>query len=52
MFRVTEDPSSGRLVQYLAKITRMFLLCPLTPYMGSASAFLYSELHTGQNMLP
>jgi len=23
MFRITEDPSSGSLVQYLAKITRM-----------------------------
>jgi len=26
MFRITEDPSSGRLVQCLAKITRMCLL--------------------------
>ena len=23
MFRITEDPSSGSLVQYLAKITKM-----------------------------
>ena len=30
MFRITEDPSSGSLVQYLAKITRMVLSCPLT----------------------
>ena len=30
MFRITEDPSSGSFVQYLAKITRMVLLCPLT----------------------
>jgi len=30
MFRITEDPSSGSLVQYLAKITKMFLSCPLT----------------------
>jgi len=30
MFRITEDPSSGSLVQYLAKITRMILSCPLT----------------------
>jgi len=29
MFRITEDPSSGSLVQYLAKITRMVLSCPL-----------------------
>jgi len=31
MFRITEDPSlSGSLVQYLAKIRRMVLSCPLT----------------------
>jgi len=30
MFRITKDPSSGSLVQYLAKITRMVLSCPLT----------------------
>jgi len=30
MFRITEDPSSGSLVQNLAKITLMFLSCPLT----------------------
>ena len=30
MFRITEDPSSGNLVQYLAKITRMVLSCPVT----------------------
>jgi hypothetical protein len=30
MFRITEDPSSGSLVHYLAKITRMILPCPLT----------------------
>ena len=30
MFRITKDPSSGRLIQYLAKITRMVLSCPLT----------------------
>ena len=30
MFRITEDPSSGSLVQYFAKITRMVLSCPLT----------------------
>jgi len=26
MFRITEDPSSGSLVQYLAKITRTILV--------------------------
>jgi len=30
MFWITKDPSSGSLVQYLAKITRMVLSCPLT----------------------
>jgi len=30
MFPITEDPSSGSLVQYLTKITRMVLSCPLT----------------------
>ena len=30
MFRITEDPSSGSLVQCFAKITRMVLSCPLT----------------------
>jgi len=30
MFRITEDPSSGSLVQYSAKITRMVLSRPLT----------------------
>ena len=28
MFRITEDPSSGSLVQFLAKITKMVLSCP------------------------
>ena len=30
MFRITEAPTSGSLVQYLEKITRMVLSCPLT----------------------
>jgi len=30
MFRITEDPLSGNLLQCLAKITRMILSCPLT----------------------
>jgi len=30
MFRITEDPSSGSLVKYLAKITRMVISGPLT----------------------
>jgi len=30
MFQITEDPSSGSLVQCLAKITKMVLSCLLT----------------------
>ena len=30
MFRITQDPSSGSLVQRLAKFTRMVLSCPFT----------------------
>ena len=30
MFRITEDPSSGRFVHCLAKITKIFLSSPLT----------------------
>jgi len=30
MFRITEDTSSGNLIQCLAKITIMVLSCPLT----------------------
>jgi len=30
MFRITKDPSSGSLKEYLAKITVMVLSCPLT----------------------
>ena len=30
MFRITEDPSSGSLVQCLAKIINMAVSCPLT----------------------
>ena len=41
MFRITEDPSSGSLVQCLAKIIRMVVSCPLT-----WRAYLDSELHT------
>ena len=29
MFQITKDPSSESIVQYLAKITRMVLSCPL-----------------------
>ena len=30
MFRITEDPSSGSLIQCLSNITIMVLSCPLT----------------------
>jgi len=30
MFRITKDPPSGSLIQYLTKITRIVLSCPLT----------------------
>jgi len=62
MFRITEDPSSGSLVQCLAKnykngsivsvdmdtVGVQFTVC-------EGSAFIHSELHTrttGRNMLP
>jgi len=58
MFRITEDPSSGSLIQCLAKITSMVISCLLTwtwsvlwqhiLTRGSLyrKAFLYSELRT------
>jgi len=54
MFRITEDPSSGSLVQSLAKNYKSDSIVSVD--MDKAlSAFIYSELHThtlGQNMLP
>ena len=61
MFRITEDPSSGSLVQCLAKNYKndsivsvgMDKVGVMAAY--SDPAFLYSELHTrttGQNMRP
>ena len=50
MFRITKDPSSGSLVQCLAKNYRNDM-----DTIESGNAFIYSELHTrttGQNMLP
>ena len=52
MFRVTEDPSSGSLVQCLAKNYKNDSIVSVDMDM---SAFIYSELHTrttGHNMLP
>ena len=45
MFRITDDPSSGSLLQCLAKITRM----DKVGVMAAHSDPLYT---TGQNMLP
>jgi len=42
MFRITEDPSSGSLVQCLAKITRIILSWPLT---WTWSVRVYSSLN-------
>jgi len=67
MFRITEDPSSGSLVQCLAKnysngsivsvgmdkVGIMVVYCD--PLCVCVCAFLYSELHThtaGHNILP
>jgi len=64
MFRITEDPSSGSIVQCLAKnykngsivsvdMDNVGVMAAYSVYEGSA--FIYSEIHTstsGQNMLP
>jgi hypothetical protein len=50
MFQITEDPSSGSLVQGLAKNYKNDM-----DTIDSGTSFIYSELHTrttGQNMLP
>ena len=65
MFRITEDPSSGSLVQCLAKnYSNGSIVCVGMDKVGVMAAycdllyvcvcaFLYSELHTaGHNMLP
>ena len=67
MFRITEDPLSGSLVQCLAKNYKNDSIMPVDvgkvgvmaaysdPFYVCGSAFIYSELHTrttGQNMLP
>jgi len=68
MFRITENPSSGSLVQCLAKdykngsvvsvdMDKVGVMVCSSLYLKAlpGSAFRYSELHTrttGQNMLP
>ena len=44
MFRITEDPSSGSLVQCLAKNYKNDSIVSVD--MDKVGAFLYSELHT------
>ena len=58
MFRITEDPSSGSLVQCLAKNYKNDSIVSINMHkvgvMAAHSAFIYSELHartTGHNML-
>ena len=53
MFRITDGPSSGRLVQCLAKNYMNDSIVSVD--MDKVGAFVYSELHmrtTGQNTLP
>jgi len=62
MFRITEDPPSGSLVQCLAKNYKNGSIVSIdTDVVGVMATFLYSELHThththtcttDQNMLP
>ena len=60
MFRITEDPSSGSLLQCLAKNYKNDSIVSVDMDKVSVmatlkSAFIYSELHTrttSQNMLP
>jgi len=54
MFRIAEDPSSGRIIQYLAKITRMNLSCPLTwtwsvlwQHILTRCACVFTHTHNG-----
>jgi len=67
MFRTTEDPSSGSIVQCLAKIIKLVLSCPLKwtwsllwhhiltrcVCVCVVHSELYTHTHTsGYNMLP
>jgi len=55
MFLITEDPSSGSLVQCLAKNYKNDSIVSVDTVYEGTSAFIYSELYTrttGQNMLP
>ena len=55
MFRITEDPSSGNLVQCLAKNYKNNSIVSVDMDKVGVMAFIYSELNTrttGHNMLP
>jgi len=56
MFRITENPSSGSIVQCLVKnYKNCFIVSLYREALSSDSTSLYSELHTrtpGQIMLP
>ena len=59
MFRITEDPSSGSLMQRLAKNYKndsiVSVVMDKVGVVVALSAFIYTKLHTrttGQNMLP
>ena len=55
MFRITEDPSSGSLVQCLAKNYKFDSIVSVDMDKVGVMAFIYSELHTrttDHNMLP
>jgi len=48
MFRITEDPSSGRLVQYLAKITKMIQSCnPMCVCCLESEIHTHTHIHMG-----
>ena len=46
MFRITEDPSSGSLVQCLAKIYKNDSIVSVAMVMFTVCEGMYSELHT------
>ena len=57
MFRITQDPSSGSIVQCLAKNYKndSIVSVDMEFSVREGSAFMYTDLHTrttGQNMLP
>jgi len=49
MFRITEDPSSGSLVQCLAKNYKNDSIVSVDMDMVGVMVFIYSELHTNRS---